>query len=289
MLGRIGAVCLCVCLVFGACVMPAAAEETTTSSVTSTTAAPAEKAFSLLSAEATIGDPTATAVYTAEGALSVTATEAGATVAVEFSQEIDLETMRYLQLSVNAQVPFNLALKLSGAEYDLYPQIKGPSWYEAFQGRAPSADEGVAAGEYTMSLDVRHYADYNGLALREDGTTTLKSVYLTLYAPGTVTVSHLKLGESASFTTADGKSGTAATTVAPITTHSDTTKLPTKYAYYDGGDIAAIDDTIRREETSPAPMIAMITVGVLLVAAMILLTVLKKRRERISLEEETED
>lgn len=289
MFGRIGKVCLCVCLWLCIGVFPVAAEETAVPPVTSTTAAPADTALSLLSKEATIGDPSVTATYTAEGALSVTASEAGATVAIEFSQEIDLETMRYLQLSLNAQVPFNLALKLSGEEYDLYPQTKGPSWYEAFQGKAPTVDEGVAAGDYTMSLDVRHYADYNGLALREDGTATLKSVYLTLYAPGTVTVSHLKLGESAVFTTADGKSGTAATTVAPITTHSDVTKLPTKYAYYDGGDIAAIDDTIRREEDSPAPMITMIVVGVLLVVAMILLTVLKKRRERISLEESAEE
>ncbi len=287
MMRRMSLWCLCVVLLAGLFSFTAAAE-TTAPAVTGPTTPVTDTAISLLSTDATMGDSSAVFAYTPEGALTVTALAPGATVAIECAQEIDLNTKRYLQLSVQAAVPFNLALKLSGEEYDWYPQLTGPSWYEAFQATAPAANEGVPAGDHTMALDVRHYADYNALTLREDGTATLKTVYLTLYAPGTVTVSHLKLGDAA-FTTADGKSGTAATTLAPITTHNDTTKLPTKYAYYDGGDIAAIDDTVRQQESSTTPMIVLSVIGVLLVAAMVLLTILKKRRDRISLEEPSEE
>ncbi len=140
--------------------------------------------------------------YTADGVLVLESlSEDGATVAIMYNQFTNIQTLRYLQLSLEATCPFNIALKISGEERNIHPQLAGPSWYEAFQESAPGDGEGVASGIHTMSQDIIYYAQYNDLSLPDDGYVTLKSVFITLKGAGRITLEHLKLSSEPDFVT----------------------------------------------------------------------------------------
>ncbi|MBQ3093578.1 MAG: hypothetical protein IJC52_00250 [Clostridia bacterium] len=182
--------------------------------------AAADTTFWLLPAEeADMSSVAGEASIIEKGALHLTAATAeGASVAVEVNETIHVDTVRYLQLSLRSTAPFNIALKMSGAQYDLFPQTAGPSWYEAFQDTAPGEGEGVKAGEYTVSLDIAHYIKYNGIQLSQNGYATIKTVHIALRGAGEMTVDHLAVSDMGSFRSPNGLFGMTATTKAPITT-----------------------------------------------------------------------
>ena len=207
-------VCLATaCMLFLALMMPTAAD-------TSFWLLPAEEAdMSSVSGEADIIE---------KGALHLKAdTAEGAMLAVEINETIHVDTVRYLQLSISSTAPFNIALKMSGAQYDLFPQTAGPSWYEVFQNTPPGEGDGVKAGDYTVSLDVAHYIKYNGIELSQNGYATLKTVHIALRGAGEMTVNHLAISDMGSFRSPNGLFGMTATTKSPITTaavHTETTE-----------------------------------------------------------------
>ena len=63
----------------------------------------------------------------------VSSDEEGVSVSFSVDKIVNVNTTHYLQLDIETTASFNLALKFSGDEYDIYPQTAGPSWYEVFQ------------------------------------------------------------------------------------------------------------------------------------------------------------
>ncbi|MBQ4618097.1 MAG: hypothetical protein IJB27_06980 [Clostridia bacterium] len=224
--------------------------------------------------------------YTENGALALQSGGNPVTAVIEWDEEINLNTTRYLQLSVVSSAPFNVALKLDGDPYDAYPQLTGPSWYEAFQDTAPASGEGVAHGSYVLSLDMKNYMEYNGLVVPKNGKMTLLGVYITMYGQGELTVSHLKLSDTAAFVTADGKGGTAATTLVPIIKHTQASRATSPYQ---GGSYDAGTPGGYSPEADAAGVVWFILLGVAAVGAVVVLTVVKKRRESAEEDDESDE
>ncbi len=150
--------------------------------------------------------------YTEDGVLVLESTsEEGATVALPFDLLMNLGNMRYLQMSLSSDCAFNIALRVSGNGRDFYPQLTGPSWYEAFQDTAPAEGEGVSdGGVFTLSQDVLHYAAYNEMPLSEDSYATVKAVFISVKGVGKLTVEHLMLSDTPDFMTMSNHIGTLA-------------------------------------------------------------------------------
>ncbi len=150
--------------------------------------------------------------YTENGVLVLESTsEEGATVAISLDLLMSLGNMRYLQMSLSSDSAFNIALRISGAGRDFYPQLTGPSWYEAFQETAPAEGEGVSdGGVFTLSQDIVHYAAYNEMALSEDSYATIKSVFISIKGVGKLTIEHLMLSDTPDFMTMSNHVGTLA-------------------------------------------------------------------------------
>ena len=148
--------------------------------------------------------------YTDSGVLVLESTSAdGVTVAITSDVLMNLGNMRYLQMSLDADCAFNIALRVSGTDHDFYPQLTGPSWYEAFQDTPPAEGEGVSdGGVFTLSQDVVHYAAYNELPLSEDSYATVKSVMISLKGVGKLTLEHLALSDTPDFKTMSNHVGT---------------------------------------------------------------------------------
>ncbi len=264
---RFISLCLCVCVLMALC-------GTLTAS-----AAP----LSLLIPEKTNrtaieGDFT----YTADGALQLTASsDAGTTVAVDIDQTVNLNGMRYVHLAVESTVPFNIAMKVSNGQNDVYPQLAGPSWYEHFQQTAPAVGEGVKAGTYVMVLDLQHYMQYNSLGFGNDGYAYIRSVHIFAKGVGTVTVKQLSLSEAATFTfegqpvtmpapqevitTAPHTTGTANSNATDGTTHATMPSFTPQVDYAAG-------------HVSPT-VIGILVAGAVLIGAAVTLTVMKKKKK----------
>ncbi len=156
--------------------------------------------------------------YGENGTLTVTAPDSnGASIAIEFNNTINLNSMPYVHLSVTSDVPFNVALKVRSNAYDVYPQITGPSWYEHFQEEAPGMNEGVKAGEYTVVLNLKNYIDYNQLGVGGEGYVFVRSIHVLAKGQGQVTVHHLAVSDTPAFA-ANQQGATAAPTVTAVTT-----------------------------------------------------------------------
>jgi len=148
--------------------------------------------------------------YTEDGVLVLESTsEDGATVVIPLDLLMNLGNMRYLQMSLSSDCAFNIALRVSGTGRDFYPQLTGPSWYEAFQETAPAEGDGVSeGGVFTLSQDIVHYAAYNEMPLSEDSYATVKSVFISVKGIGKLTLEHLMLSDSPDFMTMSNHVGT---------------------------------------------------------------------------------
>lgn len=214
-------------------------------------------------------------VYTPDGALQLTsADDGGVSVSIAVNKTVNIHTTKYLQLAIETNAPFNVALKLSGDEYDIYPQTAGPSWYEVFQEKAPTDGAGVKSGSYAVSLDLKNYVDYNDLEITPDGFMTLKTVFITIDGAGAAVVRHLALSDVAEFATASGQKGEAAATKVAITTAASGVAARTTAFFHDG--FSAIGD----RSGIPVGGIVVLSAAAVLVIAMPLLSLLKKRRKK---------
>ena len=209
MFRRMAAVVLCLCVVLMGTAL-------------SVSAAPIEK--SLLIPDKT-ASPSADAAfsYAESGTLTVTASaQTGGSVAVTMDQLLNVKNVRYLQVAVRATAPFNIALKVGGTEKDIYPQLAGPSWYEAFVGTRDGNEAYIPSGEYVVSLDLIQYVEYNGLSIDTNGYVQLKTVFLMLGGAGTLTVERLMMSNTADFSLTNGQTGAAAPTLPMLEEIHDT-------------------------------------------------------------------
>ncbi len=218
--------------------------------------------------------PSGTVTYDPAGTLTLTAPDAaGAAAAVDVAIPFQLDQKRYVQVSVTATAPFNIALRLeSDTAIPVHPQIAAPGWYEAFQAEKPAAGDGIAPGTYVLSLDLQAYMVYNDLEIPSSGYFTLKNVYITLKDAGTVTIDRLMLSDTGEFQTASGKTGTTAKAPTAVTTAANDVHITT-HPTYDAGGVAQY-----RGNDSTATVMTLLILAAVLVLLMILMTVLKKRR-----------
>ncbi len=219
---------------------------------------------SLLSVDQTrLTSETGMFAYTPEGALTVTASDAGGvTAAIDLNMTVNVYETPFIQLSLTSTAAFNVALKLGTAEGDIFPQTAGPAWYEGFQKHAPAAGGGVDAGSYTLSLSIPAYAEYNELAIPKDGVVTLKTVFVMLKGEGGLTLEHLTLSEHGEFQTAFGKTGQTAYSPIAITTAAKG-QIPTTPPSYDAGGVTRF-----QSEGAPVGVIVLLIVAALAVAGM---------------------
>lgn len=220
--------------------------------------------------------------YDGSGALCVTASsDAGATVAINIEQTINLNGTRYVHLVVDATAPFNIALKVSNGSHDVYPQLAGPSWYERFQETAPAMGEGVKAGNYALVLDLWEYMNYNAQSLGTDGYAYIRSVHVFVKDAGAVTVKQLKLTDAPTFTH-EGQPITTAVPLEAVTTaphaETDATQPPSTDATVPVYPVAPEGDYDLGR--LPPTVIVLLVGAVLLIGATIALTVIKKKKKK---------
>ncbi|MBE6763739.1 MAG: hypothetical protein E7553_05220 [Ruminococcaceae bacterium] len=214
--------------------------------------------------------------YTPEGTLNVTASDSGgAVVAIDLNRTVNLLETPFLQLSLHSTVPFNIALKLDDGTKEMYPQTAAPAWYEGFQQHTPAAGEGVDAGQYTLSLSIPAYADYNDLPIPENGVVTLESVFVILKDVGGVTVEHLMLSEHGSFLTAFGKTGKTAFCPIAVTT-APKGAIPTTAPTYDAGGV-----TRYQSERFPGGVIVLLILSAAVLAGMTVYSIRKKQKKNL--------
>ena len=211
--------------------------------------------------------------YTPEGALTLLAADdSGASAAIDPDMPVSIYETPFVQLSITSSAPFNLAFKLSGGEYTIFPQTAGPSWYEAFQEEPPADGKGVAAGSYTFSLDLRTYIRYNDLSVPEDGKVTLETVFVKLQGAGALTIEHLLLSNNGEFQTSLGKTGATAYQPIAITTAAPVPTRPTQPTYDAGGV------TRYQSEGLPIGMIVMMIVAAAAVIGMVVWSVVRAKQ-----------
>ncbi len=213
--------------------------------------------------------------YAPQNVLIVQApTEAGTTAAIDIKTPVNVKETPFLQLSVSSAAPFNIALKLQNGDFAVFPQLAGPSWYEAFQEQVPPDGGGVNAGHYTCSLNIESYLRYNDLGVPEDGVVTIETVFIMLKGAGELTVEHLALSDVGEFQTAFGTVGTTAYSPAAVTTATHGTARPTQPTYDAGGV------TRYQSDDSPIGMIVIMVAAGVAVGAMIVLTILRARKSK---------
>lgn len=221
----------------------------------------------LLQEQTRLTSKNGTVGYSPEGALMLTAADtAGATAAIDLNRQINVYETPFVQLSLTSSAPFNIALKLHNGTQDIFPQTAAPAWYEGFQEQAPAAGEGVNAGEYTLSLSIPAYAEYNDMIIPEDGVLTLKTVYVMLRSAGGITLEHLAVSEHGEFLTSFGKTGQTARLPIPITTAEKGT-IPTTVPTYDAGGVMRY-----RSDRVPVGGVVLLAVAALSVAGMIVVS-----------------
>ena len=195
----------------------------------------------------------------------------GATVAIDLNRQINMYETPFVQLSLTSSAPFNIAFKLYNGTQDIFPQTAAPAWYEGFQEQAPAAGDSVNAGEYTLSLSLPAYAEYNEMSIQEDGVLTLKTVYIMLRSAGGITLEHLALSEHGDFLTSYGKTGQTARSPIPITT-AEKGKIPTTVPTYDAGGV-----TRYRSDRVPVGVVVLLTVAALSVVGTVVVSKRKKQ------------
>ena len=222
--------------------------------------------------------------YAENGALSVVSPDAnGASIAIEFNNTINMNSMPYVHLSVTSDVPFNVALKVRSNAYDVYPQITGPSWYEFFQAEAPGMNEGVQAGEYTVVLNLKNYIEYNQLPVGGEGYVYVRSIHVMAKGQGTVTVHHLAVSDTPAFA-ANNQGATAAPTKTAVTTAppdpnaTAATTLPTEMTTQTAPTTAPEASSVDIPGGSiPKGVVAAMVAAVVLIGGMLAVPKLKKR------------
>lgn len=213
--------------------------------------------------------------YAPQNVLIVQApTEAGTTAAIDIKTSVNVKETPFLQLSVSSAAPFNIALKLRNGDFAVFPQLAGPSWYEAFQEQVPPDGGGVNAGRYTCSLNIESYLRYNDLGVPEDGIVTIETVFVMLKGAGELTLEHLALSDAGEFQTALGTVGTTAYSPAAVTTATHGTARPTQPTY-DAGGVTRYQST----DSSLGMIVIMVAAGVA-VGVMIVLTALRARKSK---------
>lgn len=218
--------------------------------------------------------------YSEQGALTVTAeSEFGGAVAVQLSQLLHVKNMRYLQVSLHSTAPFNIALKMGGTERDIYPQLAGPSWYEALCGTRPDNATSVPAGQYTVSLDLIHYFEYNGLTIDKNGFVDLKTVLIMLEGAGTLKIDRLLLSNTQEFTMPDGQVVAPAPTL-PALPEIHETDVTEFREMYENPEFSA-----RSEDNSLLIIFVLIGAGTL-IAALAIAAVVKVKVETVTRKED---
>ena len=248
---------LCACVMMSAAVLPVSA---------------ALENNVLLPAKTALLDGEGTVTYSEDGALLLTSTsENGAAAAITLDQFFNIRNVRYMQVSITADAPFNVAVKMIGEDKDLYPQLTGPSWHTAFGLSSVPKDGYIPAGSYVLSLDVINYVEYNGMVIDKDGYATMESVFVMVKGAGSVTVERLVFSNEPTFTAANGQTGTAAPTVATKKDPNDADATSVSQAIEQ-----SVGAVIQSEDLALILVLVLLATGVV-VLAMVTIAVTKKK------------
>ncbi len=178
------------------------------------------------------------------GTLTMNATSAnGYSVKMNVNGSINPSAMKNLLMDINATAPFNMSVELTNANGDATMHFKD-EYFNVFNMEAGLS--ALPAGAWNVNMNLLGYYEWNGGAVTD---SAIKSVTITLTAPGTLTLKALQAASIANVTYVEDGASSSGSLTETIDPEPDPTPTPVIGDLSGDGEVSTTDARILLLET----------------------------------------